>query len=600
MTNPSDIEKVNPSAPVLRDRLDLDALENVSDEDRALYNGYNSAIAFGKMYLPGDYMRSENSPAHYLMDAELQLPTTIPAVFIVSREHMKTTLIKANIVRDFCYNKTNMERFAKESVCVELKNYWIEEAGRRKPHFIGWVADRQKKSQSNVLYIKQALTLNPDIVGTFGNMNGKPKGYQWTTEDIVTSANDKLVSRSNLTSIRGETHSDPIYGTIRYTWVYADDFENEENTRSVKKREFVANVLMNAIWGAIDKDHGRLVINQTPVHWASLAQQFMEMKEKEILDPELSKTAWHIYVFPATQPTYPGGVLWHGHYPREKLDRIKSQYIVSPKGLQGYMQEYELQVQTAEVSTWTQSHIQTWKGTFTLKYGFPALIIDNEVVPVNTFGGCDPATDIDKATSDFSVILTVAMDSFGNYYVLNYIRERALKEIGIRDKNFTLLNDPGVCDVLVEEYDKWQMSACTVEDVGMTRGVFNGLNTLMTHMGNFNYSWCPEPPGGRQKRNKIKTGLASPFAMRKIFLLEGMIDLMYEIKTFGPNMAHDDIIEALFFSIINAYPPTNGRLKVVDANYMNKNFDKTRRYRRYEKQVEDDVYRKANPWDVGG
>ncbi len=192
------------------------------------------------------------------------------------------------------------------------------------------------------------------------------------------------------------------------------------------------------------------------------------------------------------------------------------------------------------------------------------------------------------------------MDSFGNYYVLNYIRERALKEIGIRDKDFILHGDPGVCDLLIDEYDKWQMSGCTVEDVGMTRGVFNGLNTMMTHMGSFNYSWIPEAPGGRNKRNKIKTGLATPFAMRKIYMLEGMIELMYETKTFGPNMSHDDIIESLYFAILNAYPPTNGRLKVVDARALLQIKDKSRRYRRYEKQTYDDVYRVANAWDVGG
>ena len=34
-----------------------------------------------------------------------------------------------------------------------------------------------------------------------------------------------------------------------------------------------------------------------------------------------------------------------------------------------------------------------------------------------------------------------------------------------------------------------------------------------------------------------------------------MFDLIHEIVTFGPKMAHDDTIETLFYALLHAFPP---------------------------------------------
>lgn len=550
----------------IRHRLNLAELKGIDKMDRMLYNGYNSGVAFGKTFLRGDFGRSINSPAHFKMDAELQANRIEPTAFIFPREHAKSTIIKAHVTRDFCYTKNNMFAFSDETKCAELRDYWQEEVDYRQTLFYGWVSDRQKKSVANVRYIKNSLTINPSIIRIFGNLNGKPVGNLWTAEDIITLNNDKLCSRSNLTSIRGETHDDPYYGTIRFIRLFGDDFENEENTRSERKREFILDVLMDGIYPAVDKDIGRMVLMQTPVHWGAFGQSLIEMHHKFGGNTILDGVPWRIYVYPATQPNMPGGVLWEGHYPRTKLDRIKAEYAASKKGLTGYYQEYELQVQSDETALFTDKHIRFWKGKFTLEFGFPALIINNEVIPVMVFGGCDPATDIDTKDSDYSVIMVCAVDFNDNIYVLEYRRELSIPTMGLRDKNGNIIGRKGVVDYIFEFYDKYQCESFTIEDVAMNRSVFQDLTQEMEWRDNYNYSFISEPPAGRQKTNKIYSGLSSLFSMRKIHYTEGMLELLYETKTFGKRMSHDDVIETLLFCTINRFTPPQQSIPINQIN----------------------------------
>ena len=301
---------------------------------------------------------------------------------------------------------------------------------------------------------------------------------------------------------------------------------------------------------------------------------------------------WRIYVYPVTQPSMEGGVLWHDHYPREKLDRIKAEYAASKKGLSGYYQEYELQVQSDETSLLTDKHIAFWHGKFTLEYGFPALIINGEVIPVKTFGGCDPATDIETRDSDYSVVMTIAIDAEDNRYVLEYVRELAIPTMGLRNKYGDVAGKKGVVDYIFELYDKYQCESFTIEDVGMNRSVFKDLNQHMENISKFDYSFLSELPAGRNKINKIYSALGSLFAMRKIHYTEGMLELLYETKTFGKRMSHDDVIETLMFANTNAWSPNQRSQSIKTIN------DPTKTSVRVRDRRQQPKYR-AKPWMTG-
>jgi len=189
---------------------------NVSKAEECLVLAYNSMIAFGKLFLPGDFMKSKSPPVHYKIAEELDSDSNKPLAIIIARDHAKTTLIKCSIIKDFCFAKKAYEwGFAKEERHL----------------FYGWVSSSQRKSKNNVAYVRLHLEKNELINYYFGDQKLEIynlRGETWNQEEIVTAYGDKLVSSSNLTSMRGDTQPTVKAGNLRYKRVFCDDCENEE------------------------------------------------------------------------------------------------------------------------------------------------------------------------------------------------------------------------------------------------------------------------------------------------------------------------------------------------------------------------------------
>jgi len=335
-------------------------------------------------------------------------------------------------------------------------------------------------------------------------------------------------------------------------------------------RESIVNNIMDGILPAIEVSEPacRLIFVGTPVHFASMAQGFIDKYEILSKRGELDNYSWKIFVKSARQPSMPGGVLWPERYDNGALERKRLEYADSPKGEMGYYQEYELKVQSSEFALLTKGHIKRWKGYYLFKDGISYIVLnDGRMVPVNTFLGCDPATDIETKSSDYSVIMSIAVDSMNNVLVLEYVRFQSIPTIGLRDRSGNLIGKKGVVDYIYDMYEKYYCMSGTVEDVAMTRSVFQALFAENKRRGKY-ISIIPEKPAGRDKINKIYTGLSPRFASGSIFLKEGHYELEHEILTFGPRMAHDDTIEALFFACTNAYPPV--QMEIKDGRYVKK------------------------------
>jgi len=523
---------------------------NISEAESLIVQTYKDLISFGRYFLPGDFMKCKSSPVHFTIGDELISDSMKPLSIIISRDHAKTTLVKASIIRDFAFAKKAHE-------------WGLCDAERHL--FYGWVSSSQRKSKNNVAYMRLHFEHNELLNYYFGSEKLKVynlKGDTWNQEEIVTAYGDKLISSSNLTSMRGDTQPTIAKGNLRYKRVFCDDCENEENTKTSNSRMSIVDNIMNGILPAIEGDEKgcRLIFIGTPMHYASMAQGFIDTyaKLEDAGKEEKEKHSWKIMVYGATQPDMAGGVLWEDRLPRRVLDKKKAEYRDSPKGEAGYYQEYELKVQSSEFSLLTSNHVKTWDGYFLHEDGFNYIVTGQEgnlrKNIVNTFIGCDPATDIDTKGSDYSVIMAGAVDSMNNTLVLEYIRKRSIPTLGLRNENGELKGRKGVVDYLFDLYLKYYCQSATVEDVAMTRSVFQSLQSEYERR-NIHLSVIPEQPAGRNKINKIYSGLNSHFARGSIFLLENQYELKHEIITFGDKMAHDDLIESLFFMRKNAFPP---------------------------------------------
>jgi len=492
--------------------------QNVSQAEEVFELASRDLISFGKLFLPDDFMRSETPPFHYEVSDAIDDKSVKQLAIILPRGHGKTVLTKASVLKDFVFcPKDDMM-------------------------FYAWVSATQKLSVGNMDYIKHHLEYNDRFLYYFGKM----KGPKWTEEDIELSNGCKLISKSNVAGIRGgaKLHK-------RYDLIILDDFEHEANTITRDARDKNANLVTAVVYPAIEPHTGRLRVNGTPVHYDSFINNLLINHARAISDGE--SFAWKIITYKAY--TKSGNALWSSWFPTSKLEEKKKFYQDSGQASKFY-QEYMMEVQSAEDALWTREHIKYWKGY----YDYDAdenqnfLVVEGERFPVNCFVGCDPATDIDTKESDFSVIMCIAIDSDNNLYVLDYERHRSIPTIGAKNAENVIIDRKGVVDYILEMHQKYHCISSTVEDVAMNRSVFQSLNDERRRLNKFDVAVIPEKPGGRQKINRIYSGLSGRFSMGTVHIRENMFDLTNEIVTFGPRMAHDDTIEALFYANLHAFP----------------------------------------------
>ena len=100
---------------------------NVSKAEEDLQLAHKDLIAFGKLFLPDDFERSETPFFHYEVADALQNADLRQLAVILPRGHGKTVLTKCNIMHDFCFTK--------------------------EPLFYGWVVASSKISVPNLDYI---------------------------------------------------------------------------------------------------------------------------------------------------------------------------------------------------------------------------------------------------------------------------------------------------------------------------------------------------------------------------------------------------------------------------------------------------------------
>ena len=498
--------------------------QNVSEAEEALRLANNDLIAFGKLFLPNDFMRSETPFFHYEVADVIDDKQVKQVAIIIPRGHGKTVLTKASILKDFLF-------------CP--KNDFL---------FYAWVSATQKLSVGNMDYIKHHLDYNEKIKYYFGNM----RGSKWTEEDVEITNGCKLISKSNVSGIRGgaKLHK-------RYDLIVLDDFEHEANTITRDARDKNANLVTAVVYPALEPHTGRLRVNGTPVHYDSFINNLLTNHSKA--KKSGVDFAWNVITYKAI--TDDGSSLWPSFFSKKKLKEKKKFYSDSGQP-QKYFQEYMMEVMSDEDAVWTRQHISYWDGYYQNEDGVNYIVKDGEQMPVNTFIGCDPATDIDTKHADFSVIMVIAIDTNNEIYVLEYERHRSVPTIGSKSPGTgELIGKQGVVDYILELHQKYNCISSTVEDVAMNRSIFQALNDERRRLNRFDIAVIPEKPGGTNKRNRIYSGLSARFSTGTIHLRKNMFDLINEIVTFGPKMSHDDTIESLYYAQVHSFPTNMKRDK---------------------------------------
>ena len=488
---------------------------NVSKAEEALLLASKDLIAFGKLFLPEDFMRSETPPFHYEVSDKISDPENKQVAIILPRGHGKTVLTKCDILQKFCFAKKN------------------------DPLFYGWVSATAKLATGNMDYVKTHLEFNDKILYYFGNLKGK----KWTEEDVELSNGCKLICKSNISGIRGgaKLHK-------RYDLIVLDDFEDENNTITPEARSKNANLITAVVYPALEPHTGRLRINGTPVHYDSFINNLIMSNEKAKRDKE--DFAWEIVTYKALDKK--GNPLWESWFNKEKMEEKKKFYRDSGQPAKFY-QEYMMEVQSAEDSIFNMNHIKFWRGHFNHdeEGAINYIITEDDAKPVNVFVGVDPATDSMRREADFSVIMAVAVDMDNTVYVLDYVRERGLPVLAIPGEG-----KKGIVDYMFDYAHMYHPQLFVVEDTTMSRPVFQALVSESRRRNDFSVKFKEEKPGTRMsKRDRIQGVLSQRLVIGALKIKESHFDLQHEIVTFGPRMSHDDTIDALSYACKFAHPP---------------------------------------------
>jgi hypothetical protein len=491
--------------------------KNVNEAEEALNLASKDLISFGKLFLSNDFMRSETPFFHYEIADIIDDKSVKQTAIIIPRGHGKTVLTKASILKDFLF-------------CP--KNDFL---------FYAWVSATQKLSVGNMDYIKHHLDYNDKIKYYFGSM----RGSKWTEEDVELTNGCKLISKSNVSGIRGgaKLHK-------RYDLIVLDDFEHEANTITRDARDKNANLVTAVVYPALEPHTGRLRVNGTPVHYDSFINNLLTSSKKA--EKSGREFAWKVITYKAIMDD--GSSLWPSFFSEKKLKEKKKFYSDSGQP-QKYYQEYMMEVMSDEDAVWTRKHLKYYDGYYKNENGINYLSMDGDDIPVNTFIGCDPATDIDTKHADFSVIMVIAIDTNNELYVLEYERHRSIPTIGTKSTDGSIIGRTGVVDYILELHEKYNCISSTVEDVAMNRSIFQALNDERRRLNRYDIAVIPQKPGGTNKRNRIYSGLSGRFSMGTVHIRKNMFDLINEIVTFGPKMSHDDTIETLYYAQIHAFPP---------------------------------------------
>jgi len=508
--------------------------------EQILKKCHENLVAFGQTFNPGDFRKLPTPPMHHVIGKKLMEKTNRPLAIVIHRDAAKSTYVRTFILNKIVY-AANAKKWGFSEVEDKL--------------FYGWISQTQAKSKENVRFIAKHIEHNKIIRKYFGNLSGRyTNGLSWGAEMLEFTNDCKLKSASNLSSIRGETMGTIDEGAKRYDGVFADDIESEDNTRTPQARDQIFRMLMDGIFPAIDKRTGRLYYIGTPVNFDSFGNHMIRLKMNA--ERKGIKTEWDVMVQPLTNPD--GSRTWPEKFTDEEIEKIKRIYSESPKGVRGFYQEYELQVQSEENALFTRKHIQYHNYKFVIRDNINMLVDDKEgiEIPVNTFIGSDPATDIMSLTADYSVIMVIAVDTDMNIYVLHIESHMGAPSRALRDKKGTIIGKKGVVDYIFDLYEEYNAENGKVEDVAMVRSVWQGMEQEKIRRNKFDYSIIPIKPGGKEKRNKIYTGLSGYLSSLKVYIRDTMYELERQVLMLGPMMGKDDEVETLYFSTQFIYPPS--------------------------------------------
>lgn len=370
--------------------------------------------------------------------------------------------------------------------------------------------------------IKNALDYSiplRQIVGYWGEHTAKT----WKTNEVILKDGTAILCRGTGQMVVGLK-----YNNQRPTLIVLDDPEDMNNTKTAEAMEFNLRWLLQSLIPALDPKRGRIFVIGTPQHERCMVEILQTM------------FGWVTKRYKAIQDD--GTALWPEWWSVEALLKEKAS-LESINRVSSFYREYQCQVMGDEDQLFKDSYLRYWDGSLSHDANRNAFLtitkLDHQVLsspivkPVNIFTGVDPASTTEQ-TSDYTAILSLAIDPDKNRYILPYLRKH--------------LTPMRVADAVLKEYKKVWSKKVRIETVGYQEMLREYLREKEYIPG----LEIKESP--RTAKSHRLEQLEPYFLQRRVFLKEDMGELRDELLLY-PRGKHDDLLDALYYASKKIYPP---------------------------------------------
>lgn len=318
-------------------------------------------------------------------------------------------------------------------------------------------------------------------------------------------------------SIRGE-----IFGAYRPDLLIMDDIEDDELVKNPERRVDLKNVIDEALFPALDKQFGQILVIGTILHDDSQMAKFVSLHHYKDFRKLLFRALYYI------DNKYES--LWPEKWSVDEL--LKKQ-----KDMPGvFAKEYQNDPVAGPRAVFKRENFRIWslENQKYILYGENSQVISKgNLCDCKAAIACDLAWD-EKRENDFSVIMPAYLTPQSEILVDTYICEKGLRPDKIEEILFTM----------EERLRKITGSSVPIgfEKAKLEKVMKWLLSEAMKRRNR--YLWFKELLWDGDKITRIETRLQARYVQHAIFHRTGMGDLEQQLVRF-PSGVHDDLADAL-------------------------------------------------------
>ena len=404
--------------------------------------------------------------------------------------------------------------------------------------FMVIISESQAQSINFLSRIKYHLQHSENFKAVFGDM-GPNTAKRWTHTDVVLANGTRIVAVGTGQRVRGF-----IEGDTRPNLIIVDDFESELNAFTAEARAKNRKWMTEAVIPSLSDD-GRIIMIGTVIsedcflYWAK------------------ESVAWNVLWYSIWDEEEKS--IWPQRFPRERILAIKEEYS-SVGNLTGFFQEYMNIAQAPDDAPFKPEYIKLHHYDYKKINGQPCLVMpdgdDEKVIPVELYGGVDPASSL-SSIADFFVIITIGIDADDNKYIVDLTRKR--------------LDPAEQPRKIIDTFKKYKHKRMKIETVDYQEALRANVRKIMREEN----MYIPGLEKGVKPRTRKSERLISMvpiFAKGKFYFRPQDLEAQKEFLSY-PRGKHDDVMDAAWTALDGARPCRHKTIKEEKTTIKNKFLD---------------------------